>query len=199
MYKGRVTKRMFADFEVYWRWLAASINEAARPSSLQGQCAIPKRLQFSPVSLPDLLPHLYMLEHTAGEAWQPRLVGEALSGRGAGAGASGPTVAFAAVNQLGLIAEMQKHVCEQPCGALLRVDGVFLDGAKWSVTCKFLPLAANDGAHKYIVGLAKIEPLQGSATHHSKLLTVMPQNENGLQSAELVDCYYFDVGFGAPA
>jgi len=178
-----VSKRMFADFEAYWRRLQETVS-AAGP----GAPRIPTRKQFNPMAIPKLLPNLFMMEHGSEDELFVRLTGTAID-----IALERP---MTGVNLLDLykgderafFKAVHKNMAHQPCAAVLRRFVTLSNGKGYELISKSFPLADDAGNIKYVVGMMGAD-----------LMHLSPLGEDAVQAdSTIIDFFYVDLGRGVP-
>lgn len=178
-----VSKRMFADFEAYWRRLQ-SVMASAHPSV----AGIPTRRQFNPMAVPKLLPNLYMIEHISDDELMIRLTGTALDDALDMSLTNKNMLDFYAGDERTFFRSVHSNMAKQPCGAVLRRFVTLTNGKGYDMTSKSLPLAAESGRIKYIVGMMGAD-----------LMRLSPLGEKAvIADTTITDFFYVDLGYGVP-
>jgi len=178
-----VSKRMFADFEAYWRRLQETVSAAG-----DGAFRVPTRKQFNPMAVPKLLPNLFMMEYASEDELFIRLTGTAID-----IALERP---MTGVNILDLykgderafFKSAHENMARQPCAAVLRRFVRLSNDKGYELTSKSFPLADDAGHIKYVVGMMGADLMHLSPLGEEAVLT----------TSTIIDFFYVDLGRGVP-
>jgi hypothetical protein len=178
-----VSKKMFAEFEAYWRRLQDAVT-TAHPIGTH----IPTRKQFNPMHIPKMLPYLFMIERLSDDQLIVRLTGTALDEAFEMIATGQNILDLFGADQRDFFTSLHDNLSKQPCGAVVRRSVTTANGKGYELTSKSLPLASDDGEVKYVVGML------GADISHLPAVEV----KNLMVTSSVTDFFYLDLGFGVP-
>lgn len=167
----------FKDFIALWQQLAAEAG------------GVPGRQQFNPVSVPKLLPSLYMLEWTGSGVSEVRLRGTGIEYSTQHRFTVGDHFKNFNDAEWAMMGRYFDTIFGGPCGATSRWRYYTQSGDVYDADTVSLPMWGKDGTSRLAIGMMSI------AQNHDPGLS---RGEQAGVTSDVLSATYFDVGYGVP-